>query len=132
MNQRNYREIGRRVKEVRTLAKLRQEDFAERIDVTQSTVAQFESGDNPIKDRYIKLICSEFNINQEWLLYGSGTMLNSSSISFEEFASLYNISTLEMEFLKTYLDIDKEIRRDILEKFMTTFVKFNNENKLKK
>lgn len=132
MEKLDNRAIAKRIKEVRTYFKLRQEDFAIVIGIRQPTLAQFESGEIIIKDKYIKLICSEFNVKREWLLYGNGDMLNEpQSVPLEEFISIYNLSPLETELLQSYLEINKGVREYILEKLMRTILRYDKVNQFK-
>lgn len=61
-----------RIQKVRKRFGLNQRDFAKRIDVGQSTLAMFETGDRTPKDIHINRICSEFGVNEVWLRTGEG------------------------------------------------------------
>lgn len=64
--------IGERIKEVRNGLGLSQQKFGERLKVTKAHISKIElSKDNP-SDMLIKLICMEFNVNEEWLREGIG------------------------------------------------------------
>lgn len=63
-----------RIKKIRKEFDLTQQKFAEKIGVKQNTVAQYEMGRNIPIDTVISLICKEFNVNEEWLRNGTGTM----------------------------------------------------------
>lgn len=49
------------------------EKFGERLGVKKAAVSKWESGDN-VSPQMIKAICREFNVNEEWLRYGTGDM----------------------------------------------------------
>ena len=66
--------MNERIKKVRTYTKLSQTDFAEKISVSRSAVCKMESGENAPSEQTIKLICAEFDINEEWLRTGNGDM----------------------------------------------------------
>ena len=66
--------ISERVKLIRQATGLSQVKFAERIAVSSSYVADFELGRKPIKERMIRLICTEYRISEHWLRTGEGTM----------------------------------------------------------
>lgn len=55
---------------------LSQRDFARRIDIGQSTLAMFETGDRIPKEIHVNRICTEFEINKDWLLTGKGGIKN--------------------------------------------------------
>lgn len=66
--------MNERIKQVRLSAKLSQTEFAEKILVSRSAVCKMESGENSPSEQTVKLICQEFNVNQEWLRTGNGEM----------------------------------------------------------
>jgi transcriptional regulator with XRE-family HTH domain len=51
------------------------EQFGKRISISKVSVSRLESGINNPSDQTISLICKEFNINEEWLRYGTGSMI---------------------------------------------------------
>ena len=51
-----------------------QTDFAKELSVSRSAICKMESGENYPSEQTIKLICSEFNVNEEWLRTGNGEM----------------------------------------------------------
>ncbi len=63
-----------RIKQVRKALKLNQAEFGERIGVKQSTVTAYECGNRTPLDAVIAMICKTFNVNEEWLRTGEGTM----------------------------------------------------------
>lgn len=66
------KELGKRLKQIRMESGLKQGEFAKRIKISQGALSDFEREFKPMAERYIKLICYEFNVNQEWLLTGEG------------------------------------------------------------
>lgn len=65
---------GERVKEVRKSNNLTMEKFGVRLGVTKTAISLIESGKNNLTDANIKLICTEFGINEKWLRTGEGDM----------------------------------------------------------
>ena len=63
-----------RIKEVRTVLGLSQQEFADRIDIKRGAVANYEVGRNEPIDAIISLICREFNVSERWLRTGDGEM----------------------------------------------------------
>lgn len=70
-----------RIRELRRRLYLNQGKFAEKMGVKQNTWSTLESGDSPLPDRYVKLVCLTFNVNEEWLKNGTGDMFESPAIS---------------------------------------------------
>jgi transcriptional regulator with XRE-family HTH domain len=72
-------EIRDRIKEVRQSLGLTQVKFAERINISTSHLAGMELGVKTIHDRILRLISSEFNVDEHWLKTGEGEMYYKSS-----------------------------------------------------
>lgn len=66
--------MNNRIKEVRKSANLTQTEFADKLGLARNTIANYEGGTREPNDAIIKLICREFNVNQDWLLNGDGPM----------------------------------------------------------
>lgn len=67
-------DIGSRIKQVRKDASLTQGEFGARIGISLSGVSSLEVGKNTPSEQTIRAICSEFNINRDWLVDGVGEM----------------------------------------------------------
>ena len=63
-----------RIKAIRNAKSLSQVDFAKKISVSRSAVCKMESGENSPSEQTIKLICKEFDVNEDWLKNGTGEM----------------------------------------------------------
>ena len=64
--------MNRRIYEVRQSASLSMRAFGERIGISAPSVARLESGENNPSEQTIRAICSEFDVNREWLVDGIG------------------------------------------------------------
>jgi transcriptional regulator with XRE-family HTH domain len=62
---------------------LNQADFAERLGIKRSTIANIETDRNPLTEANIKLICHVFNVNEEWLRTGDGEMFQNNKSHLE-------------------------------------------------
>ncbi len=67
-------EIGSRIKQIRKDADLTQGEFGARIGISLSGVSSLEVGKNTPSEQTIRAICSEFNVNRDWLVDGIGAM----------------------------------------------------------
>ena len=63
-----------RIIEIRKAKGYSQQQFADRLNIKRGTIANYECGRNVPIDAVIKLICKEFNVNEEWLRTGEGEM----------------------------------------------------------
>ena len=66
--------MNKRIYELRKFLGLTLEKFGERLGVTKVTISRIENGVNNVTDHMFKSICREFNVNEEWLRYGTGDM----------------------------------------------------------
>ncbi|WP_300707297.1 S24 family peptidase [uncultured Desulfovibrio sp.] len=62
--------FGDRLKEVR--GELTQAEFADILGIPQVTLGNYERGRNEPRFEFIEKVCSRFEINVEWLLFGTG------------------------------------------------------------
>ena len=63
-----------RVKELRKALGLTQEKFGERVGLKKSAISQIESGVNGVTDQLRLAVFREFNVNDDWLRTGEGSM----------------------------------------------------------
>lgn len=61
-----------RIRAVRKKKRLSQEQFGNQLGITKSSVSLLESGKNSPSEQTIRLICKEFNVNEDWLRTGAG------------------------------------------------------------
>lgn len=59
-----------RIRMLRESLGLTQAKFAESLGIGRSSVAKLESGENNPSSQTIQLICTQFNVNPEWLKDG--------------------------------------------------------------
>lgn len=63
-----------RIKKLRKGLDLTQQKFADKLGIKRNTIAKYETGENIPSDAVISLICTKFNVNEEWLRDGTGEM----------------------------------------------------------
>lgn len=63
-----------RVKEIRNALGLSMETFGARLGVTRSAISRIESGAVSVTSQIATSICREFNVNNDWLVNGTGDM----------------------------------------------------------
>lgn len=66
--------MNERIKQVRTEAHLSQRSFGDLIGISGPSVARLESGENNPSSQTVQLICQQFGVRKDWLLYGTGPM----------------------------------------------------------
>lgn len=111
-----------RIKKLRRELDLTQEKLGSRIGVKGNTVAQWESGRNDPPDIAITSICKEFNVNEEWLRYGTGEMfLPDVSDELEALVKRYGLSSADQVLIEKYVNL-KEGSRETIINFLTDVV----------
>lgn len=63
-----------RIRELRTTLGMTMEKFGDKLGVTRTAISNIEAGNRKVTDQMRKLVSREFNINEEWLRYGTGPM----------------------------------------------------------
>jgi transcriptional regulator with XRE-family HTH domain len=66
--------MNSRIRELRRELKLSGEKFGKRIGITKTAVSKIELNHTGITESTIKLLCSEFSVNEAWLRTGEGPM----------------------------------------------------------
>ena len=67
----DYSTINDKVKKIRELLNLSQEEFASNIGLKKSAISDIERGKANLTERNINLICQTFNVNEDWLRNGN-------------------------------------------------------------
>lgn len=113
--------MNERLKQLRNTLGLTQIEFSDRILVGSSTLAMWELGSRKIKDIHISKICSEFNVNEEWLRYGFGEMfIQNADVVIEELGKKYNLDAASKSLLLTFIELnelERKVAIDIILKF---------------
>lgn len=132
----NY-EIGKRVRKIRLQKGISQEQFGELIGIKKAAVSKIENGDNSLSRSNLISICKQFNINEEWLLYGKGEMFIPTSRENEIRAFFENamssdtdLAKIQRKFINTLISLDKE-EWIVLDRFMKKY-HFNQKNNIYK
>jgi transcriptional regulator with XRE-family HTH domain len=66
--------MNERIKEVRKSLGLTQDAFGERLGVLGASISSLEKGKSSVTEQTVKLIVSEFGVNETWLRTGAGEM----------------------------------------------------------
>ena len=65
-----------RIRELRKTLGLTLDKFGEPLGVTKTAISRLENGVNGITDQMVKSICREYNVNEEWLVNGTGEIFS--------------------------------------------------------
>ncbi len=100
-----------RIKKVRKVLDLTQQEFADRIGSKRNTVATYEMGRSTPSAAVVSLICKEFNVNEIWLRTGEGDMFNKTeSSAVDRLCTELKASELESQIISAYFKIEPNIR----------------------
>lgn len=121
--------IGARIRLIRKHKGLSQTEFGKRIGLKQTAIGQYENNQHNVADRTILLICSEFNVCEEWLRNGTGPMFKETDESIiTEIATQYRLGELDKAIMKIYLELPPD-KKDAFKDFAFALVDtvLNNE-----
>jgi len=99
--------ISFRIKQIRETLELSQRNFSMILSLSHSYIAGIESGNLKVNQRLIKLIISEFGVNETWLLKGKGEIFNyESDEKFAKLAGLFKgLSSKNQELIYKIIEI---------------------------
>jgi transcriptional regulator with XRE-family HTH domain len=72
VDQKSFEKINQRIKQLRKALNMTQAGFSQVISLSSGYLAGIETEKRKVNDRIIKLICSSFNANENWLRRGDG------------------------------------------------------------
>ena len=107
-------ESHERIKYLRKdILKLTQQEFSDSLKISRSNMGNIEIGRIAVTDRVICDICEKFNINEEWLRTGNGSMY--IELSKEEYIADFISSILKNKvdsFKKRYVAMLSKLDED--------------------
>ena len=76
-------------------------------------------------------MCLAFNLNEDWLRYGTEPMyLEESTFSLDAFIKENHATDLELEILKAYFELDPDLRKAIINHFKNRLLRTDNKDDL--
>lgn len=107
--------MNKRMKEARKALNFSQEEFGQRIGLSKFAISNYENGKQTITERSVANMCREFGINEKWLRTGEGDMFDvPDSFSLDEYAKVNGLSALEIDIIKTYMEMPAKTRQAAL------------------
>lgn len=99
--------MNNRIRELRKTIGLSQKDFAQKIGLKQNAISYMEKNGATVTEQNIKTICSQFNVNENWLRTGSGNIFLESEKKQKEFFDIFDeLSPILQDYLiKTAKDL---------------------------
>ena len=87
--------MNKRIKELREALGLSQEEFGKSLELTRNYISLIENEQRNMSSQSIKVMCSMYNVNEEWLRTGSGEMFKSRTKE-QEIGAFFN-ETMELD-----------------------------------
>ncbi len=110
------KQMNNRIKLIRSELNLTQQQFAERIGINRSTVANIESGKKQPSRLILVAICHEYGVNKDWLFNGNGNIFlcepNIAEAEAIRKKMITRISNLSDEQLFLLAEIAKDFCKD--------------------
>ena len=125
--------MGERVRELRKTLRLSGEKFGEKIGLKKVAVSQIETGRKNLSEQNILAICREFNVNEDWLRYGTGEMFKDMTLDEEIISFIGDIqwdasTTFKKRFISAVAKLNDEEWK-VLEKIIVDMASNIEENK---
>jgi hypothetical protein len=126
--------LNERVKQLRKTLDLTMEKFGEKIGVKKSAISLIESGKNSLTEQMIKSICREFDVDEEWLRNGTGSMFIERTRDEEIANFIGTIQSVDDDsFMKNFISMLAKLDESewkLLEKMALRLTKENEEDQV--
>ena len=126
--------MNERVKQLRKTLDLTMEKFGDRLGVKKNSISQIESGKNSLTEQMIKSICREFDVDEEWLRNGTGSMFIERTRDEEIAKFIGTIQSVEDDsFMKKFISMLAKLDESewkLLEKMALKLTKENEEDQV--
>ena len=115
-------ELHERIRELRkNYLHMSHTAFGAKLGVSRSVINNIELNALARPDQklsLIKLMCREFSVSEEWLLNGTEPMfIQPETFSLDQYLKERGCTTLEMEIVKAYFELDIDTRQKVFEVF---------------
>lgn len=119
--------VNERIKKLRKMLDLTQQEFGNRIGMKQNTIALIEKGRNT-SDQTIFSICREFNVNEEWLRSGTGEMFKIAACdALDTLASEYGLTHGDYILIEKFISLKPQSRQALVDYITEVAAAFDNQ-----
>lgn len=124
--------INARVKELRKKLKLSQKEFSKKLGIGLSTLAMIEVDKREVLERHINLICKIFNVNEDWLRYGTEPIFNKEKEDNNQedvltFLKKQGVKSNVLTLIETYLNMTED-GKELFDAYLDDFISKKNLN----
>ena len=111
--------MNTRIRRIRDDKGLTRKEFGEKLGVTGDMINNIERGRAEVKEYIIKLVCKEFDVNENWLRTGEGEMYTNKMTEDQTAALLdqFGLKGIEAKIARAYLELDHDTRMYVINHF---------------
>jgi transcriptional regulator with XRE-family HTH domain len=103
-----------RVREIRSTLGLTQKEFGKKLAIAQSYLTNIETGKREVTEKIQKLICLQFNVNEQWLKTGNGEMfVEDDNTLLAQLSKQYNLDDFSRRFVETFIKLPDAQRKAV-------------------
>lgn len=107
--------MNERIRAVRESLGLSRAAFGEKLGVSGDVINNLERGRVAPKENITKLICKEFNVNENWIKTGNGDMFDKTENEIEQIAEEYGLSPAYAAVMEKLLKLSRPAQDEIVE-----------------
>jgi len=126
--------LNERLKLLRKELHITLDQFGERVGVTKSAISNIENGNRSLTEQMIKSICREFEVDEEWLRNGTGSMFIERTRDEEIAKFIGTIQSVDDDsFMKKFISMLAKLDESewkLLEKMALKLTKENEEDQV--
>ena len=126
--------LNERLKLLRKELHITLDQFGERVGVTKSAISNIENGNRSLTEQMIKSICREFDVDEEWLRNGTGSMFIERTRDEEIAKFIGTIQSVDDDsFMKKFISMLAKLDESewkLLEKIALRLTKENEEDQV--
>ena len=126
--------LNERLKLLRKELHITLDQFGERVGVTKSAISNIENGNRSLTEQMIKSICREFDVDEEWLRNGTGSMFIERTRDEEIANFIGTIQSVDDDsFMKKFISMLAKLDESewkLLEKMALRLTKENEEDQV--
>lgn len=120
--------MNERLKLLRKTLNMSMIEFVKPLGVTHTALSLWENNKRSISDSMLNLICSVYNVNEQWLRTGDGDMFCLPKDEYiSSLTNQYHLSQDDVEIISNFLTLDVEDRKHFLSIANKLFVKPQQE-----
>ncbi len=119
--------INTRIRKLREELKLNQEEFANALGLNRNFISLIEVGKRNPSGRTISSICDRFNVNEEWMQYGTGDIFREDEPTImQQLQKEFNLDDFSYSLVYEYLKLSDNQKKAVQDFFYKVIKKRNS------